>query len=75
MLDHGFKSFVSNRQLISNSNIAGKLSVFDISGKLLFEQKLAEGISTSNMPYNPGVYILNFISSTGKNYSEKIILN
>ncbi|MEI8271226.1 MAG: chondroitinase-B domain-containing protein [Paludibacter sp.] len=74
-LDLGFKSFVSNRKLISNSNTAGKLSVFDISGKRLFEQKLSEGISTSNMPYNPGVYILNFISSTGKNYSEKIILN
>ncbi len=74
-LDNGFKSFISNRKLITNSTVAGKLSVYDISGKNVLEQNLSEGISSNNLPTTAGVYILKFIAENGKNYSEKIIIN
>ena len=73
--DNGFKSFVSNRKLITNSTVAGKLSVYDISGKNVLEQNLSEGISSNNLPTTAGVYILKFIAENGKNHSEKIIIN
>ena len=74
-LDNGFKSFISNRKLITSTTTAGKLSVYNISGNKLLEHNLTEGISTNNMPDTAGVYILNFVAVTGKNHSEKIIIN
>lgn len=74
-IDNGFKSVVSNRKLITTTNIAGKLSVYDLSGKPVLEQNLSEGISSCKLPETAGIYILNFKTVNGKNYSEKIITN
>ena len=74
-LDNDFKSFVSNRKLITNTNVTGKLRFFDISGKTVMEQNLQQGISSSNMPNKAGIYILSFVAVNGKNYSEKIIID
>ena len=74
-LDNGFKSFVSNRKLFVNSAVAGKLSVYDISGKPVLQKYLGEGISSSNLQSKAGVYILKFITVNGKNHSEKIIID
>ena len=74
-LDKGFKSFVSNRKLITCSTSAGKLSVYNTSGNRLQEHNLPEGISSTNLPNTAGIYILSFIAVNGENYSEKVIIN
>ena len=73
--DDGFKSVVSNRKLITNTSVAGKLRVFDISGNIVLEQYLGEGIASSNLQTKSGVYILSFKAVNGKNHSEKIIID
>ncbi|MEI6751813.1 MAG: chondroitinase-B domain-containing protein [Paludibacter sp.] len=75
-LDNGFKSFISNRKLITNTSVAGKLRVIDISGKTVLEEYLQEGISSNNLHSKAGVYILNFVAENAKNnHSEKIIID
>ena len=74
-LNANFKSFVSNHKLFTDTTSTGQLSIFDISGKCLHEQQLLVGITSCNLPNKTGVYILNFISTNGKNYSEKIIID
>ena len=68
-----FKSYILNHKLIIDTTTSGKLSIFNISGKCIIEQQLSKGISGCNVPNKTGVYILNFISTSGKNSSEKII--
>ena len=74
-LDNSFKSVVINHKLITNTSVAGKLRVFDISGKTVLEQNLQEGISSNSLQSKAGVYILSFVAVNGNKYSEKIIID
>ena len=74
-LDSGFKAFVSNQRLITNTSVAGKLRVFDTSGNQVLVQNLQEGILSNNLQTKAGVYILSFVAVNGKKHSEKIIID
>ena len=74
-LDYGFKSVFTNHKLITTTNVAGKLRVFDISGKTVLEQNLQEGISSNSLQSKAGVYILSFVAVNGNKYTNKIIID
>ncbi len=61
---------------VNNSNNANlKFSITDVTGKIILEQKLSNGISNLNLDYPNGIYFLKITDlQNGNSKTEKLIL-
>ena len=69
-----FKAYISGHRLKTSVSISGKLNIFDINGKCLYQQLLTSGITTAPFA-KKGIYILCFNTNIGEHYSQKVIIN
>jgi hypothetical protein len=60
---------------LSNMSVTSIISIFDINGKLLREQKVKDQLKTSiEVNYLPGIYLVNVASGQQKT-SGKLFIN
>lgn len=65
-----------NNDFKFNTTQSGNLSIFNLNGQLITEDKFTEGAQNVNLStLSSAVYIANFITTDGKNSSVKIIKN
>ncbi|MDD4971476.1 MAG: chondroitinase-B domain-containing protein [Paludibacter sp.] len=69
-----FHAFISGNNLKTSVSTSGKLNIFDLTGKCLYQQLLASGTSSTTLTQK-GIYVLCFNTSIGEHYTQKIIVD
>lgn len=64
---------IDNNNIIINNSISGKLSIFDLEGKVLMNRIIDKNENPS-YPISKGSYLLLFISATGQKQIQKIMM-
>lgn len=69
-----FDAWMANRELVTRVQESGVLSVFDMSGKCIHQQKIVEGSNNTNLEVR-GIYLVRFIGYSGNHASRLISFN
>ena len=67
-----FVAYAANSQIITNVTEPGTLTVYDISGRCLHQQKMMKGLNSTTLSAN-GMFILRFTAAGGDVLTKKIV--